>query len=120
MENRQNSSSKTTGPGKNRVGHIARWDERDIVFAQKDFFRYFGPDSPQYKAYYETHPEHLEYDTKVGNLPGLGRTGRIDTPMFEAQFEAIAKIGSEAFVDGEPAPEKAISMSVTVLHMLVA
>jgi len=91
-----------------RVGEIERWDERDILFARKDFFRYFDPDAPQYKAYYEAHPEFLEYDTKVGNLPGLGRTGGVDAPMFEAQFAAIARIGTEAFVDGEPASQKAI------------
>jgi len=89
------------------VGKIERWDERDIVFARKDFFRYFGPDSPQRRAYYEAHPEHLEYDTKVGNMPGLGRTGSAaDIPMFEAQFAAAARVGLESFVDGEPAPEK--------------
>ena len=88
------------------VGGIRRWDERDIVFARKDFFRHFGPDSPQYRAYYEAHPEHLEYDNKVGNLEGLGKTGGADTPMFEAQFAAIARLGLESFVDGEPAPDR--------------
>jgi len=89
-----------------RVGEIERWDERDIVFARKDFFRYFGPDTPQYKAYYEAHPELLEYDTKIGSLSGPGRTGGVDAPMFETQFAAIARIGTEAFVDGEPASNK--------------
>jgi len=88
------------------VAEIKRWDERDIVFARKDFFRYFGADSPQHKAYYEAHPEYLEYDTKVGNLEGLGKTGGVDTPMFEAQFAATAKLGLEAFVDGESAPDR--------------
>jgi Pyruvate/2-oxoacid:ferredoxin oxidoreductase delta subunit len=90
-----------------RVGVVKPWDERDILFARKDFFRYFGSDSPEYKAYYEAHPEFLEYDTKMGNAPGLGRTGGVDVPMFEAQFEAIKKIGSESFVDGAPAPHRA-------------
>ena len=90
---------------KDRVGDVKQWDERDIVFARKDFFRYFSTDSPEYKAYYEAHPEHLAYDTKVGHMPGLGRTGGVDVPMFEAQFDAIKKIGAESFVDGEPAPE---------------
>lgn len=92
---------------KDRVGRIKQWDERDIVFARADLFRYFGPDSPEYKAYYEAHPECLEYDTQVNNLPGLGRTGGVDTPMFNAQFEAITKIATEPFVDGQPAPHKA-------------
>ncbi len=91
---------------KDIVGEIKRWDERDIVFTRKDLFRYFGTDSPQYKAYYEAHPEHLAYDTRVGHTSGLGRTGGVDSPMFEAQFAAISKIGLESHVDGEPAPEK--------------
>ncbi|MFQ6099814.1 MAG: reductive dehalogenase [Anaerolineae bacterium] len=92
---------------KDIVGEIKRWDERDIVFARKDFFRYFGTDSPQYKTYYETHSEYLEYDTKIGNMPELGRTGGVDIPMFEAQFATVAKVGVESFVDGESAPDKA-------------
>jgi reductive dehalogenase len=90
-----------------RVGVVKLWDERDILFARKDFFRYFGSDSPEYKTYYEARPELLEYDTKIGNAPGLGRTGGVDAPMFEAQFEAIKKIGPESFVDGVPPPHKA-------------
>jgi len=92
---------------RDRVGAVKQWDERDIVFARKDLFRYFGVDSPQYRAYYAVHPEFLEYDAKVGNAPELGRTGSIDVPMFEAQFEAISKIGPELFVDGGPAPQRA-------------
>jgi len=88
------------------VSEIKQWDERDILFARKDFFRYFDADSPQYKAYYEAHPEYLEYDTKVGNLKGLGKTGGVDTAMFAAQFSTAAKLGLESFVDGEPAPDK--------------
>lgn len=34
---------------KDRVGEIKRWDERDIVFARKDFFRFFGVDSSEYR-----------------------------------------------------------------------
>jgi len=89
---------------KDRVGNIRRWDERDILFARKDLFRYFGTNSPEYRAYYEAHPHHLEYDANVGNLAGLGKTGGVDTPMFEAQFEVVEKIGAERFVDGEPTP----------------
>jgi len=90
-----------------RVGEIHRWDERDIVFARKDFFRYFEPDAPEYKAYYTAHPERLQYDSKIGRMPGLGRTGGADAPMFEAQFAAIEKIGTECFVDGQPAQDQA-------------
>lgn len=91
---------------KDIVGDVKQWDERDIVFARVDLFHHFGPDSPEYKAYYEAHPEYLEYDAKIGNGPGLGRTGGVDIPMFTAQFEVIAKIGAESFVNGEPAPPK--------------
>jgi len=88
------------------VGQIKRWDERDIVFARKDLFRYFGTDTPQYTEYYRAHPELLEYDSRVGSLAELGRTGGVDTAMFEAQFAAVANIGLESLVDGEPAAER--------------
>lgn len=90
-----------------RVAAVNQWDERDILFARSDFFEYFDPDGPEATAYYETHPEHLEYDRKVNQLEGLGKTGGIDLPMFATQFEAINQIGTEAMVDGEPAAEKA-------------
>ncbi len=82
------------------VGEIRRWDERDIVFARADLFRFFGTESPQYRAYYGAHPEYLEYDTTISRMPGLGRTGGVDTPMFEAQFEMMRKISTESFVTG--------------------
>ena len=82
------------------VGEIQRWDERDIVFARADLFRFFGTDSPQYRAYYRAHPGYLEYDTKISRMRGLGRTGGIDSPMFEAQFEMMRKISTEPFVAG--------------------
>lgn len=89
------------------VGDVRPWDERDIVFARQDLFHYFGPDTPEYAAYYQAHPEVLEYDAKLSRLPGLGRTGGLDVPMFRAQFEAIRKVSAESFVDGEPASREA-------------
>jgi ferredoxin len=82
------------------AGEIQRWDERDIVFARADLFRFFGSDSPQYRAYYRAHPEYLAYDTKVSQMRGLGRTGGVDTPMFAAQFDMMRKISTESFVTG--------------------
>ena len=88
------------------VGAIERWDERDIVFARHDLFRFFGEDSPQFEAYYRAHPEHREFDSKISKMPGLGRYGGIDEPMFAAQFAALDQISPDEFVDGEPAPVK--------------
>lgn len=89
------------------VGEITRWDERDIVFSRSDLFRFLGAGSAEHNAYYEGHPELLEYDAKTSQMPGLGRTGGVDTPMFAAQFEVIGAMGSETLVDGAPAPHKA-------------
>lgn len=88
------------------VGEISAWDERDIVFARNDLFRYFGVDSPQHKAYYAEHPEHRAYDAKTAAMPGLGRGGGVDEPMFAAQFAALDMISPDAFVDGDPAPQR--------------
>ncbi len=92
------------------TGRIERWDERDTLFARRDLFRFFGPDSPQYQAYYQDHRDSLEYDKAIDNMGALGRTGAVDAPMFEAQFECARDLGLEAFVDGEPAsPAREVS-----------
>lgn len=106
---RNGHGSKATEPTYVRdiVGDIEPWDQRDIVFARSDLFHFLGKNSPQYAAYYKTHPEHLEYDAKVNKMPGLGRTGGVDTPMFAVQFETIARLGPESLVDGDPAPQRA-------------
>ncbi len=88
------------------VGPIGQWDERDIVFARSDFWDYFDEDSPQRRAYYETHPDLFAYDEKVNNLPPMGRTGGVDFPMFDVQFDVINHIGCENVVDGKPAPDR--------------
>jgi ferredoxin len=92
---------------KDIVGEVMQWDQRDIVFARSDLFYFFGENSPQFEAYYRVHPEHLKYDAKVNKMPGLGRTGGVDTPMFSTQFAMLAHLGSEDKVDGEPAPQRA-------------
>lgn len=84
------------------VGEIGRWDERDVLFARRDLFRFFGADTPVFKSYYEEHPGFFEYDKAVTKMGELGRTGGVDAPMFEAQFLAARAIAGEAFVDGEP------------------
>ena len=91
---------------RDRVGEVKQWDERDILFARRDLFQYFGAGTPQFEAYYDAHPEHLEYDAKIDTLPGLGRAGGLDIAMFGAQFGAVTKIASESTVDGEPGPNR--------------
>ena len=90
------------------LGSIEKWDERDIVFARTDLFEYFGEDSHTFKEYYQQHPEYLEYDKKVNQRNDLGKTGGMDKPMFEAQFEIADKISPESFVDGEPSNERVV------------
>ncbi len=93
---------------KDITGNIKQWDERDIIFARTDLSRYFGTESREYKTYYKAHADIMGYDTRVNNIPGLGKTGGVDTPMFEAQFETVSKIAPESFVDGEPFRDKAM------------
>ena len=42
-------------------------DERTIMFARKRMV----PGSPEFRNYYEMHPEHLEGDERTRSLPGL-------------------------------------------------
>lgn len=88
------------------AGEIHRFDERDIVFARADLFHRYGVDSETFKAYYERHPEWLDVDTRTNAMPGLGRYGGIDTPMYAAPFGATRFLSDEAIVDGDPALQK--------------
>ncbi|TFG72402.1 MAG: hypothetical protein E4H27_02680, partial [Anaerolineales bacterium] len=74
------------------VGDIQQVDERDIVFARSDLYHAFGEDSPDFREYYTQHPEWLDIDIKTNRMPGLGRTGDIDSPMMDAQFAAIQSL----------------------------
>jgi hypothetical protein len=89
------------------VGEIERWDERDILFARRDLFRFFGPDTAEFRSYYAEHPESLDYDRAIHNLGDLGRTGGVDGPMFEAQFLSTRALAAESLVDGPPAASRA-------------
>ncbi|MGD2040410.1 MAG: hypothetical protein PVH11_06265, partial [Anaerolineae bacterium] len=86
-----------------QVGGITRWDERETLFARRDLWRYFGPETAEHQAYYAAHPQHLTFDRKLDGLPVLGHIGGLDMPLFDAQFESVVKIAGEAFVDGQPA-----------------
>lgn len=93
---------------KDIAGEIQRWDERDIVFARKDLFRYFGDKTDQFKAYYQDHPEHIKFDKQISKQKPLGADNLVDTPMFAAQFAFLDDLGEEKMVDGEPSLEKQI------------
>jgi reductive dehalogenase len=87
-------------------GTIARYDERDILFARTDLFRYFGIDSPEAQAYYSRHPEYHTYDEKIHNMYSLCNKSVVDASMFHTQFATIHKISEDRFVDGMPASGK--------------
>ncbi len=89
------------------IGDIARFDECDTVFARGDLFDLYGEGSPEFEAYYGRHPEKRAYDARVHNMPGIGRHSGFDEPMFQLQFDMATQIGTESFVDGDPAPQKA-------------
>ncbi|MCP4750515.1 MAG: hypothetical protein GY866_06455 [Proteobacteria bacterium] len=60
------------------VGEVKRYDEREIVFARN---QYLQPDTEEYKAFYNQHPEYEEYDAKRREVGGsLGKMGKIDEP----------------------------------------
>ncbi len=89
-----------------RVGEVLGWDERDTMFARRDLFRYYDDDSPVRAEYYERHPEHLEFDTKIDRMPELASYVGIDAPMHFVQFRACARIATEFHVSGKPRPRK--------------
>ena len=106
-------------PGRSRQGalgyaagdpvKIARFDERDIVFARN---RSLPPGSVQYRAYYEAHPEREEPDRIRREKGGpLGRPGSIDSgyrpnvAMLKAAFILADFVGPQARVDPAAAQE---------------
>lgn len=88
------------------VGSIERFDEREMVFAVHDLIRFFGEDSREFQNYFGVHPELKKfYETQNKKLM-LGSTGKGDMPFFAAQFWALHMISTNAFVDGDSAPQK--------------
>ncbi|MBM3137287.1 MAG: 4Fe-4S dicluster domain-containing protein [Chloroflexi bacterium] len=88
------------------TGSIERFDERDIVFARQDLFRYFGLNSQQFSKYYRDHPEHLDFDRRISQRKPLGADNPLDAAMFATQFSFLDELGLESMVDGEPANQK--------------
>ena len=92
---------------KDIVEDIQRVDERDIMFARQDLFRYFGEDSEAFNEYYRNNPEQLEFDKKISRSVPLGGNNPDDAPIFRSQFKLIDRLGLEEVVDGAPAKKKA-------------
>ena len=60
------------------VGAVARYDEREQVFARNRALR---PGSEEYEYFYDTHPQYQRFDDRRRTRGGpIGRPGRIDEP----------------------------------------
>jgi ferredoxin len=66
------------------VSEQGRVDERDAVFHR--FYR-LEPGTPEYDAYYEEHPDALEFDEAVRALPQLGHPGHATYHSLASGFE---------------------------------
>lgn len=74
-----------------------------MLFARHDLHRCFPKGSESARSYYEAHPESREYDERIAALPGIGRNGAGDAPLFEELFAAARSLARESDVDGRPA-----------------
>lgn len=88
------------------VGDIKRIDERGIVFARHDLFRYFPNTSSEYADYYRQNPQNFAYDQRINEILKLGFSNSNDKAMFESQFAVLNKISPEGFVSGISSPDK--------------
>ena len=71
------NSKATQGARGHVVGKVARFDERDQVFARNETLH---PDREEYNLYYDTHPELKERDDQRRAKGGdLGKPGSIDS-----------------------------------------
>jgi ferredoxin len=99
---------RTDKPGyeSDRVGPIGRVDERDALFARADLFRRFEDGSAEREDYYAAHPEAREFDRRIADEFHLGDSGGDYASLCAEIFEAARVVARDAFVDGEPAPER--------------
>lgn len=84
-----------------------RFDERDIVFARQDLFRFFGRESSQFKKFYLNHPDLLDFDETISKKCALGERNQKDSPIFRAQFSLMDDLGKEEIVAGKVNNRKA-------------
>ncbi len=79
-------------------------DERDAFFHR--FYR-IQPDTPEFDAYYQDHPEKFEIDQKIHAMPGLGNPGSktyhlLTAPYHKAIFSVLGTSTRE--IEWEPTP----------------
>ncbi len=80
-----------------------RFDERDNVFSRENLV----PGSQQFERYYREHPDLLEIDDYIRNLPGLGAfMPAVDMHMFNAEAWLMKKLGEKNFIDDKPSQKK--------------
>jgi len=101
---------RTEKPGyeKDRVGPIDRVDGRDALFARADLFRRFEDGSAERDEYYAAHPEARGFDRRIADELRLGGGGAGYASLCAEIFELPRVIARDAFVDGEPAPERVV------------
>lgn len=82
-------------------GGIQRVDERDIVFARQDLFRYFGKESPQFQKYYQRSSDKFAYDESISKKIPLGGNNPTDRSIFSSLFEIMNELGRGEIVTGK-------------------
>jgi len=85
------------------VGEIPRFDERENVHARGEL----DPGTPEWKMFYEKHPEWEKLDLETKAAPGIGRVGHSwDLAMVGGQIPIPGMFGSLDMVDGPVSPVK--------------
>jgi ferredoxin len=86
------------------VGPLARFDERDCLFARRDL----NPGSQGYQEFYRRHPEHQQFDDAMRSLPYLGHTELPQNrAMLQSLFASMLLLASEETVEGRFVPSAA-------------
>ena len=58
-------NGRTEGAARRERDGIPRCDERDTLFARRDLFHWFGPESAPFQEYYRRRPEHRPFDESI-------------------------------------------------------
>lgn len=86
------------------TGEQKRVDERDALFHR--FYR-LKPDTTEFEAYYQHHPEKFDFDQKLRSMPDLGSPGSksyhpLTAPFQTAIFSVLGRMTSS--IEWQPDP----------------
>ncbi len=95
-------------------GEKSRYDERDIMFARARYKK----GTPEYRDYYQRHPERQKEDEAIRNLPELCEPGgAFYEPVIAQKTASLFDLNKKLipYADGQPAEKKNVDKNITAV-----